>query len=58
VLETLRVDKPYRDYGSDIDNMDTPLEAGLGFFVNFERPGGFIGRDALLRQKEDGLQQR
>jgi 4-methylaminobutanoate oxidase (formaldehyde-forming) len=57
-LETLRVEKPYRDYGSDIDNMDTPLEAGLGFFVNFEKPGGFIGRDALLRQKEEGLQQR
>ncbi len=57
-LETLRVEKPYRDYGSDIDNMDTPLEAGLGFFVNFEKPSGFIGRDALLRQKEEGLQQR
>ncbi len=57
-LETLRLEKPYRDYGSDIDNMDTPLEAGLGFFVKFNKPGGFIGREALLRQKEAGLQQR
>jgi heterotetrameric sarcosine oxidase gamma subunit len=57
-LDTLRMEKPYRDYGNDIDNMDTPLEAGLGFFVDFEKPGGFIGRDALLRQKEEGLEQR
>jgi 4-methylaminobutanoate oxidase (formaldehyde-forming) len=57
-LETLRIEKPYRDYGADIDNMDTPLEAGLQFFVDFDKPDGFIGRDALLRQKEEGLQQR
>jgi glycine cleavage system aminomethyltransferase T len=38
--------------------MDTPLEAGLGFFVDFEKPGGFIGREALLRQKDEGLKQR
>jgi 4-methylaminobutanoate oxidase (formaldehyde-forming) len=57
-LDTLRMEKPYRDYGNDIDNMDTPLEAGLGFFVDFDKPGGFIGREALLRQKEEGLNQR
>jgi 4-methylaminobutanoate oxidase (formaldehyde-forming) len=57
-LETLRIEKPYRDYGSDIDNMDTPLEAGLSYFVDFEKPGGFIGREALLRQKEEGMEQR
>jgi 4-methylaminobutanoate oxidase (formaldehyde-forming) len=57
-LDTLRMEKPYRDYGNDIDNMDTPLEAGLGFFVNFDKPGGFIGREALLRQKEEGVKQR
>jgi 4-methylaminobutanoate oxidase (formaldehyde-forming) len=54
-LDTLRLEKGYRDYGNDIDNVDTPLEAGLGFFVDFDKPGGFIGRDALLRQKESGL---
>jgi len=57
-LDTLRIEKPYRDYGNDIDNMDTPLEAGLSFFVDFDKPGGFIGRDALLRQKKEGLEQR
>ena len=54
-LETLRLEKGYRDYGNDIDNMDTALEAGLAHFVDFDKPGGFIGRDALLRQKEGGI---
>lgn len=51
-LDTLRLEKAYRDYGHDIDNTDTPLEVGLGFFVDFDKPGGFIGREALLRHKE------
>ena len=54
-LDTLRLEKGYRDYGNDIDNMDTALEVGLGHFVDFKKPGGFIGRDALLRQKESGI---
>ena len=54
-LDTLRLEKAYRDYGHDIDNTDTPLEVGLGFAVDFAKPGGFIGREALLRQKEAGL---
>jgi glycine cleavage system aminomethyltransferase T len=55
VLNTLRIEKAYRDYGYDMDNTDTPLEAGLGFAVDFAKPGGFIGREALLRQKEVGV---
>jgi len=54
-LNTLRLEKAYRDYGYDIDNTDTPLEAGLGFTVDFAKPGGFIGKEALLRQKEEGV---
>jgi 4-methylaminobutanoate oxidase (formaldehyde-forming) len=54
-LNTLRLEKAYRDYGYDIDNTDTPLEVGLGFAVDFAKPGGFIGREALLRQKEAGV---
>jgi len=57
-LNTLRLEKAYRDYGGDIDNTDTPLEVGLGFFVDFDKPGGFIGRDALLRLKETGFRYR
>jgi heterotetrameric sarcosine oxidase gamma subunit len=54
-LETLRIEKAYRSYGVDIDNTDTPLEVGLAFTVDFDKPGGFIGRDALLRHKQEGL---
>jgi len=53
-LNTLRIEKGYRDYGHDIDLTDTPLEAGLNFLVDFNKPNGFIGKDALLKQKESG----
>ena len=53
-LGSLRMEKGYRDYGHDIDNTDTALEAGLGFAVALGKPGGFIGRDAVLAQKERG----
>ena len=54
-LDTLRLEKAYRDYGHDMDNTDTPLEMGLAFAVDFEKPGGFIGREALLQQKMSGV---
>ncbi len=53
-LNSLRIEKAYREYGHDMDSEDTPLEAGLGWAVKFDKPGGFIGRDALLRHKESG----
>ena len=53
-LASLRMEKGYRDYGHDIDNTDTVLEAGLGFAVALDKPGGFVGRDAVLAQKEAG----
>ncbi len=52
-LESLRLEKGYRDFAVDIDNTDTPLQAGLGFVVDFTKPD-FIGRAALLRQKAAG----
>jgi len=57
-LETLRLEKAYRDYGNDVDNLDTPLEVGLSRFVDFDKPGGFIGKEALLRHKEAGVKHR
>jgi heterotetrameric sarcosine oxidase gamma subunit len=57
-LETLRLEKAYRDYGDDVDNLDTPLEVGLSRFVDFDKPGGFIGREALLRHKQAGVKHR
>jgi glycine cleavage system aminomethyltransferase T/glycine/D-amino acid oxidase-like deaminating enzyme len=53
-LSSLRMEKAYRDYGHDIDNTDSVLEAGLGFAVAFDKPGGFIGRDAVLAQRANG----
>jgi len=53
-LNSLRMEKGYRDYGHDMDNTDTLLEVGLGFAADLEKPGGFIGRDAVLAQKAAG----
>ena len=53
-LESLRLEKAYRDWAHDIDNDDTPLEVGLGFALAWQKPGGFIGREALLKQREAG----
>jgi 4-methylaminobutanoate oxidase (formaldehyde-forming) len=57
-LNSLRIEKAYRHWGHDITDEDTPLEAGLGFAVAWDKPGGFIGRDALLRQREGGVARR
>ncbi|MBV9517507.1 MAG: aminomethyltransferase family protein, partial [Hyphomicrobiales bacterium] len=57
-MNSLRMEKGYRHWGHDISPQDTPLEAGLGFAVGWKKPGGFIGRDALLRQKEKGVKRR
>jgi 4-methylaminobutanoate oxidase (formaldehyde-forming) len=50
-LASLRMEKGYRDFGHDIDNTDCPLEAGLGFALALNKPGGFVGRDAVLARK-------
>jgi glycine cleavage system aminomethyltransferase T/glycine/D-amino acid oxidase-like deaminating enzyme len=57
-LNSLRIEKAYRHWGHDITDEDTPLEAGLGFAVKWDKPGGFIGREALLRQKSSGYAKR
>jgi 4-methylaminobutanoate oxidase (formaldehyde-forming) len=54
VLDGCRMEKAFRHWGHDITDEDTPLEAGLGFAVRFDKNADFIGRDALLRQKEEG----
>ena len=53
-LASLRMEKGYRDYGHDIDNTDSVLEAGLGFAVDLKKPDGFIGKDAVLAKKAEG----
>jgi len=54
-LEHLRSERAYREYELDLTPEDTPLEAGLGFTVAWDKPEGFIGLEALLKQKEEGL---
>jgi aminomethyltransferase len=52
--DSLRLEVAYRLYGQDMDDGTTPLEAGLGWVVKLDK-GDFIGREALVRQKEKGL---
>jgi 4-methylaminobutanoate oxidase (formaldehyde-forming) len=56
-MNSLRIEKAYRHWGHDIGEEDTPLEAGLGFAVAWDK-ADFIGRDALLRQRERGVTRR
>jgi glycine cleavage system T protein len=53
-LDSCRIEKAFRHFGHDITNEDHVLEAGLGFAVKTDK-GEFIGRDAVLRKKEEGL---
>jgi glycine cleavage system T protein len=55
---SLRLEKGYVSLGHDVSPDDTPLEAGLGFALAWDKPGGFLGRDALLRQRAEGLHRR
>ncbi len=57
-LESLRIEKGYRAWGHDLTTDETPLEAGLEFAVKWDKPGGFIGRDALVAQRERGVDRR
>jgi 4-methylaminobutanoate oxidase (formaldehyde-forming) len=56
-IDTLRLEKGYRYWSADIGPDYTPYEAGLGFAVSLTKPE-FIGRAALIRQKEEGLRRR
>jgi glycine cleavage system aminomethyltransferase T/glycine/D-amino acid oxidase-like deaminating enzyme len=52
-LESLRMEKGYRYFGTDLTMLDTPFEAGLGAFVRLDK-GPFIGSDALRAARHDG----
>lgn len=53
-MNSLRMEKCYRHWGHDITDEDTLLEGGLGFTADYEKEGGFIGKEALLAQKAAG----
>jgi 4-methylaminobutanoate oxidase (formaldehyde-forming) len=56
-LDSLRMEKGYRYYGTDLTLLDNPLEAGLGFCVRFDK-GHFNGREALMAAKAAGIKRR
>jgi glycine cleavage system T protein len=51
-MDSLRIEKAYRSWGHDLGCEDSPLEAGLAFAVRFDKHAAFVGRDALLAQRE------
>jgi len=57
MMDSCRIEKGFRHFGHDITCEDHVLEAGLGFAVKTAKPD-FIGRDAVLRKKDAGLQNR
>ena len=57
-IETLRLEKGYRAWGSDIGPDTTPLEAGLGWAVKFNTGAPFLGREALEAQRRAPLKKR
>jgi 4-methylaminobutanoate oxidase (formaldehyde-forming) len=57
-MDSLRIEKAYRSWGHDLGIEDTPLEAGLDFCVRFDKKVPFIGKDALLAQRDKPLRRR
>ena len=57
-LDSLRLEKGYRYWSADITPSENSYEAGMGFVVRMKSGGDFIGRQALLKVKEEGIQRR
>jgi glycine cleavage system T protein len=57
-LNSLRLEKGYRSWGHDISSGDSPFEAGLSFTIAWDKPGGFIGRESLVSERNRAAQRR
>ena len=57
VLDSLRLEKGYRYYTADVTPLETPYEGGLGFCVDLNK-SDFIGKEVLVKQKQDGLKRK
>ena len=57
-IECLRIEKAYRAWGRELTPDDNPWQAGLGWAVKLDKPGGFIGRQALIDAKAKPLARR
>jgi 4-methylaminobutanoate oxidase (formaldehyde-forming) len=55
-INSLRLEKGYRAWGAELSPDDTPLEAGLGFAIDWTKP--FLGRESLQKQRETGVKRR
>ncbi|HIF37766.1 MAG TPA: glycine cleavage system aminomethyltransferase GcvT [Gemmatimonadetes bacterium] len=55
--DSLRLEVGFALYGNDLDDLHTPLESGLNWLVKWDA-GDFVGREALLRQKSEGLPEK
>ena len=51
-IDSMRLEKGYRVWGADVTPDETPFEGGVGFAVKLDKPGGFVGRGALLEARE------
>jgi len=57
-INSLRLEKAYRAWGADISPDDTAIEAGLGFAIGWKKSVPFLGKDALLAQRQAGLKRQ
>jgi 4-methylaminobutanoate oxidase (formaldehyde-forming) len=57
-IDSLRLEKGYRVWSTDVTPETNPYEAGLGFCVKLDKPGGFLGADALRAVKDAGVSRR
>jgi glycine cleavage system aminomethyltransferase T/glycine/D-amino acid oxidase-like deaminating enzyme len=57
-IESMRLEKGYRVWGTDLTGETTPYEAGLGFCVKLDKPGGFLGAEALRLAREQPAARR
>src|SRR4029077_7750742 len=57
-VECMRLEKGYRAWGRELTPDDTPFQAGLGWAVKLDKPGGFIGHKALIEAKAKPLSRR
>ena len=55
--DSLRTEMKYALYGNDIDDVHSPLEAGLGWIVKLDKPH-FVGKDVLVKQKAEGVKRK
>lgn len=53
-LDSGRIEKKFLHFGHDVASEDTPLESGCAFVCDYDKPIAFIGRDAILKQRESG----